>query len=494
MSTGQRRRRGRMRRLAALAGTLGVLGLVAGAVVLPLTMPPPQPHYVDVPTVEVASGETLLVCPGAPQLPGAEAAAEVTYDLDLDTGAQVMETRSVLVALSDLADGARVGSVGERGQLAEPVTTVKDIGATPLAALYPSLDSQPNQVGGISIGHMEQGDLRGMVGAPCLPPSASSWLIGGTTEVGSSTQLVLTNPGETPAQVRVQGWSAVGPIGGEIVELVEPGSTKVVLTETLERTDRLAYHVTSEGGQVGAYLLTSSLDGIIPQGVSYVAAGAPPALDSFVGPLRLEKYGAEREASLRIANPGEEPAELSITLLGPNGPEELGGTQDLTVESGVVTDIPLAASQPGDYTLHIDATHPVVASAQMTSPGEEDPDLGGRPVDLAWLPSGHPATDLLIHTPDQARAVVANPSADDVEVEVAFVDGQGQVLKSEQFVIPGLHTQELPTLEDAVGVRVTGGVLVGSSQVDRGQGELIAAIPASTTETDQLSVGIVVDN
>ncbi|MEK8228056.1 DUF5719 family protein [Oerskovia sp. M15] len=50
------------------------------------------------------------------------------------------------------------------------------------------------------------GDLRGLAAASCTAPDISQWLVGGSTEVGSSAQLVLQNPGRTPATVRLSVW------------------------------------------------------------------------------------------------------------------------------------------------------------------------------------------------------------------------------------------------------------------------------------------------
>ena len=41
------------------------------------------------------------------------------------------------------------------------------------------------------------GDLRGLTAAPCTPPKAISWIVGGSTALGSSAELRLTNPGTT---------------------------------------------------------------------------------------------------------------------------------------------------------------------------------------------------------------------------------------------------------------------------------------------------------
>lgn len=488
----RRRRRLRLPRARVLFTSLGALSVVGAGLALPLGLTPPQPQYTDVPMVTVSQDEVSVVCPGAPQLPDAEAGAEVTYDLELDTGAEVMETQTQIVSLPPHSPEAEFGQVGEELQSAQAVSQLKDTGPSPITAHYPVSSEQLPQVVGSTYGVMEQGDLRGMVAGTCFTPSSTTWLVGGETEVGSSTQLVLTNPAETPARVRVQGWSGVGPIGSEVVELVEPGTTKVVLTETMERTDRLAYHITTEGGQVGAYLVTFSLDGIVPQGVSYVTPGAQPALDTFVGPLHLDEYDQDYQAHLRIANPGDEASEVAVTLFGPEGAQELGGTDGLTVEAGAVSDIPLATGQAGDYTLHINTTQPVVAGAYMTMEGSHDSDLGGTPSDISWLPSAQPASELLLPTPEDSRALVANPSADEVSLKVEYIQNNGETTPGEELVIPGMTTVEIDPEQETLGIKVTGGVVVGATHVT--QDDLLASLSAISAEHEEASIGVVGQN
>src|SRR5690606_21698813 len=67
-----------------------------------------------------------------------------------------------------------------------------------------------------------QGDLRGLAAAPCQTPTTEQWLLGGSTELGSSARLVLQNPNRTAATVEVEVW---GPAGR--LELAGPATFSV---------------------------------------------------------------------------------------------------------------------------------------------------------------------------------------------------------------------------------------------------------------------------
>lgn len=473
-----------------------VLALTGLGLALPTQLTAPEPQFLDVPEVELGAGVTTLMCPGAPQLTTAMGSGDVSYDLELDTGADALTTRTVLTAAGALEDPALIGELGDETSRTEPQVELES-GAAPLVARYQPAGREAPSVAGVTLGHAEEGDLRGLVAGGCVAPSANLWLPGGNTEVGSSTQLVLTNPGETAAQVRVQGWTGTGPMSGEVVELVEPGASKVVLTETMERGERVAFQVVSEGGQVSAYLTTSSLDGIVPAGVSYVTPAAAPGLEGFVGPLRLEEFDdEERQTSLRVVNPGQDPAEVSVSLLGQEGEEPLGGAEDLTIEPGTVTDVPVAAPEAGDYALRVVSTEPVAASAHTAVVGEESADIGGTPADGSWLPSGNLTAEAMFPTAGNPTIAIANPAPENVDVQVEGIGEDGEVLETEEIAVAASQTVGIEVPQEAIAVRITGGYLLATAQyeVDSPSGKLVAAVPATWAGRAGTNVSVVVTN
>lgn len=474
---------------------VGAFAVALGALALPTIAPAPEPQYEDIPIVDVGAGSLNLVCPGSPKTPSAQEATEVSYDLDLDTGKDSISAETTLQAIAPLDGEATTAVVGEEASTLEPQLQT-DATSLPRVATYPAYQDERAQAGGVTVGYNTDGDLRGLIAGPCQQPSSSMWFVGGNTDVGSSTQLILTNAGETPARVTLTGWSALGPTPGEVVELVEPGQSSVVLTETLDRTERVAFHVGVEGGQVGAYLATMSLDGIIPHGVSLVSPGAPPALDTLVGPTTLE--GVEDESwttELRVVNPGQEPAEISVSLLGEDGEEPLKGATDLTVDPGVVTEVPLAAVQPGNYTVRVTSSEPVAAGVQTVATGEFDSDLAGTPQDHSWLASGHPTGQALLIPVHDTDIALTNPVPETAVYRVEEITDDGSTSLVEEYEVGPLATTSISVPENASAVKITGEMMVASAQYsDPGAGNLVGAVPALWVGESGAEVGVVANN
>ena len=229
------------------------------------------------------------------------------------------------------------------------------------------------------------GDVRGLVTAPCQQPGAQAWLVGGSTELGSSARLVLQNPGLTPASVTVRLWGANGPVepAGVPEYLVPPRSERVVLLEGLAAEQgRLVVQTSAVGGMVTAYLQDSRLDGLVPRGVDDVVAGSRPATRQVVPAIAVSATDDPEAALVRILAPGEQGGAVSVSLLGPQGHVPLpGGSTDL--RAGTVLDIPLSGLPAGDYTAIVNADVPVVVGAMVTRTSA-DPTA---PSDRSWVPA-----------------------------------------------------------------------------------------------------------
>ena len=157
-----------------------VLALTGLGLALPTQLTAPEPQFLDVPEVELGAGVTTLMCPGAPQLTTAMGSGDVSYDLELDTGADALTTRTVLTAAGALEDPALIGELGDETSRTEPQVELES-GAAPLVARYRPAGREAPSVAGVTLGHAEEGDLRGLVAGGCVAPSANLWLPGRNT-------------------------------------------------------------------------------------------------------------------------------------------------------------------------------------------------------------------------------------------------------------------------------------------------------------------------
>lgn len=387
-----RRRTGRVARL--LSGAL-VLALTGGVVALALAAPPSEAGPVPAATVDVAPTATTLVCPGPLQLPDDALSGDSAFDrvpvapvervTAFDTVASATASLTVLGADPvALADGA--------GTVTSPAA------ATVLRA-EPAGDD-PARVAGATSSVVTDGDLRGLSAASCARPSADVWLVGGSTELESTADLVVVNPGATPADVTVEVWGPSGPVdlanGGTF--LVAPGAQRVLsLPGVAAEQRRIAVRVTAAGGQVSAYLQDSLLDGFTPRGTDLVAAGAAPATTQVVPGISVAatEVDAPDAGALRLLVPGDVDATASVRLLGPDGDVALTGAQELDLPAGEVTDVSLGGLAAGSYTAVVESTEAVVAGAMTAREGKAGELDEGPRLERAWTAAATPGSGLV---------------------------------------------------------------------------------------------------
>ncbi len=307
------------------------------------------------------------------------------------TGADAEEAAAAVVG-APLGDGGAVATAdggAPRGVVASPVA-----GTEPLVA-------------GAALAAAGAGDLRGLATGPCVGATDEAWLVGGSTVVGDSTRLVLANPGTTTATVRARVLTDAGAAtaaeaaGGPppaVPELsLAPGERRSVLIEGVAPgAAALAAGVTSEGGDVSAWLVTTSLRGLVPQGVDVVTPGDAVGLRQVVPGLVVQRGDAP--PVLRLAAPGEAPVVARWEVAGPSGPMVAEGPLATTVPAGGVVDVPLTGLGAGVHTVVVEGDGPLAAAALLRT--SADPALAG---DHAWTGSARPlAGPALVALPDAA--------------------------------------------------------------------------------------------
>ncbi|MBN0040972.1 hypothetical protein JN535_12425 [Cellulosimicrobium cellulans] len=457
--TSRSRRRGVVRRVtttgAGLVGMLAVGAVAAfgstGATLVPAAPAPADP----VEQVAVEPAPEVTVCPGPARLTDPETVGDAQF------GPAPVGTESSLRAVVAGDGSAELGAFDGTAARADAraldrapdadatVSTVEDPAAGSVLTVRPGEGAAPRVAA--SVGSVTTaGDLRGLAAASCARPGISQWLVGGSTQIGSSTQLVLQNPGLTPAVVQVDVWGQGGPavLSGGGQQLVGPGEEVVTLVEAAAPEQRrLVVHVAASGGLVSAYLQHSTLDGLVPLGVDYVVPGSEPAEDlALAGVTSVgEAVDDPHAPQLRLLAPGDAAGTARVTVYGADGPVPLRGVEDVALTPGVVTDVSLGGLPAGSYAVAVHADVPVVAGASVDRRGEADPDLlhEERQYDRAWI-----AARAL--TPASADAL----SDEDAPVHEADARA-GQVA-----LVPGtasaLTLAAVPTAGGAEGDDVTG--------------------------------------
>lgn len=464
--------------------------LVAGAAALTwwgAVDPAEQPAAVRAASVSAPATDTVYACPAGP----ANTIGGVS--LGETSSSTVITPLNGSAALTyqgkELASGAASLASSDGG-----VLSVAPVGSTATGA-----------AGSVTT-VTASGDLRGLTAAACVPPSSVAWIVGGSTAVGSSSELRLTNPGGTTATATVHLYGSTGeltlPSGGQIA--VPAGGTATLLLESSGAQDeRIAVSIESDGGTLAASLATESLDGETPAGTEVLTSGATPATELTIPGVVLVDAADQGETAadaatgtatssdapvIRVVNPGTEAATVSVSLIGADGETPLGGATDLVVDPGAVFDVSLTGVAKGAYGVRITSDQPVAAAARLVRSAGEYPEKSGALLhDVAWAqaaPSGA-AESATASLPREngvsPQLVLTNAGSSAAEVELRSTDGSWD----ETVTVPAgtTATPEIPSSVTALRISTASGAGVSAAVVLTAEaggdeaGSLVSVLP-----------------
>lgn len=237
--------------------------------------------------------------------------------------------------------------------------------------------------------------LAGFAASSCVEATPESWLVGGSTDVGQTTVVLLTNPSTVEANVTIEVFGETGPIEapGASGIVVAPQSQRIVpLAGIAPNVQTPALRVTSAGAPIAASLQQSAVRAITPEGLDVVGATTAPGVEhivpGFTVPAAQPAQGATgydyRVPGVRVLAPGSFDSEVTITAT------PVGGTPSepriATVPAGSVIEVPLNDLAPGGYSLTITSDVPVVAAAHAASTAD-------GATDFAWFAAAQPLDD-----------------------------------------------------------------------------------------------------
>ncbi|KQM84111.1 DUF5719 family protein [Agromyces sp. Leaf222] len=419
-----------VRSLAAVATAAVAVGVVGAA-----TLGTWPSHRAEAPStvVEPEAVSQQRVCPG-PILAIGEDASDAT-------GIEQVGTASVVTA----SDPDDVDLELSWLALADDPEAAEDSGPLVIDAAAGLVD--PGMLAGAQSQSVRSETLGGFAAASCTEAVEESWLVAGSTTVGRSSLVLLSNPTDVAATVDVRVVGEAGPVEARsAIGITVPPHTQRVLS-LAGLAPNLAspvVHVTSTGGAIAASLEQSVVDGLSPSGVEVTGPTAPPS-DQLVIPgvvisgdagVHADEDHAEGDAfaALRLFSPGDEQVEVSISIVPVGGGS--GDSIDVDLQPGKVSDIPLGDLAAGTYTVRVEADGPVVAAARATvaAPADDDEQQAtdaAAIADLAWFVAARPLLDAAV------IAVAAGPSptlqlaADGSGADAVTVTVDGDVKKVE---------------------------------------------------------------
>jgi hypothetical protein len=368
---------------------------------------------VDAPKTSVtptASDQSRL-CPGPLLRQGVDAAAESFAQSAVAVAAAAAPEQTALLAPDNLS--------GDRFGLPTVLSVASGDGEQ-----SPLIAAAQSQSAGLD-------DLTGFAATACGEVSADSWLVGGSTDVGRTTLLSLSNPNRSDAIIDLSFF-------GETGEIEAPGAQGIVVPAGQSRVFSVAsfapsvrtpvIRVQSTGGQVFAALQHSVIRGITPGGIELSAPTTPPSTTVVLpgvvvaesAPQPVGEVYDDSIGALRILVPGTEPAQVDISFTSEQGGQP-PAPLDYQIEGGVVQEVNLTGLVAGSYSVTITSDVPLVAAARTTA-------VVGESGDFAWFAASGPLDDeirLAVAPGEGARLHLFNPTS--TALEVVLTDRAGAV-------------------------------------------------------------------
>ncbi|GAA2242004.1 DUF5719 family protein [Herbiconiux moechotypicola] len=418
-------------------------GVVSAAVLLPLPGVTATPSSF---TVDPAAAEEVRACPGPLVRLSDDSGQDATAISSVGSADQVATSgdSGLELELSTLAspdDSAGAAAASAPARVALPADAVSS------GAVFAAAQSQS----------VSSGDLVGFAATACGEASDDSWLVAGSTTVGRTSFVSLTNPADVAAVVDVTVFGDTGAVeapGGRNIDVPARSTRILSLAGLAPDLAAPVVHVEASVGAVVAAVQQSVVRGLEPGGVELVGATAPPATtqtvagveisgSSAIAPLLADSGNEDLQPVLRMFVPGDDPASVTVTV----AEERTGGASTeyrVGLTPGIVTEFPLEDLPDGTYAVTADSDQPIVMAARTST-------VADGASDFAWYPALQTLdeTFAVATAPGPtARLHVVNGTGADVVLTVTADDGETQ----EVTFVPGTRSI---TLQSSTGYTVT---------------------------------------
>ncbi|WP_243063545.1 DUF5719 family protein [Humibacter sp. RRB41] len=407
--------RGSVRVLVGIIGTGVAAAALAAAALLPL----PQLHVAPVgQAVTPVPADQQRVCPGG-LLDQSDPTSATSFS---SFGSPSIEkTATTAIKQISLSTPSVQGGPG-----APRVISTQTSGATQ----RPLIAGAQSQVA-------SESDIAGLAAASCGEASADSWLVAGSTTLGSTSLVLLSNPSAVQDTVNLTVYSEAGvaqaPAARGIV--VRAGSQLVVpLAGVVPNAQASVVRVQSTGGTIYASLQQSAVQGLAPQGVELVEPTASPARNLVIPGMVVANTarlsgGAEGASSLlpsvRLLATGTSTVHATVTATSESG-KVIVATAQATLQGGAVREVSFDHIIDGSYTVRVSADGPVVAAARTvdaaaapSSAESATAQAEAATQDFAWFVASSPLEDtalLAVPSGGSPKLHLSNTTAKDASV------------------------------------------------------------------------------
>lgn len=400
------------RALSVIAGACAIAAAIWSVSSLPL--PSLDAAAPSVAVQAATSMQQQRVCPGGLAVPAGNASAPGAAGLTgVVTTAQAGDTENMSVTVLSASEI-------QAGRAVQP--------AVHKAPGRLDADGAPTRIAVTQLVSAADARAAGLAVTGCGQALADQWLLGGSTVTGSSSMLSLVNPTATASTVTIELFGPDGPVqapGTSGIE-VPPLSQRVLpLAGFAPEMKDLAMHVTSSGGTIAASLHRTDASGRTQLGTEIVPPIEAPSSElrfvsvpfTTTGQEPAAANAAAKGASARLLVPGDAPVRAELRVRDADGAEL--EPIHMTLQPGIVTEVPLSAYPVGRYTVTVTADRPVLGALRATN-------ASGR-IDAAWsVPAPALSGEQVVAIPEgpDPRLAIMNPGDAPVTLTVRGPDGQ----------------------------------------------------------------------
>lgn len=211
------------------------------------------------------------------------------------------------------------------------------------------------------------GPQGGLMAAPCTVPGTEHWFVGVGANATERSELILTNPDDSQAEVDLQFFGPQGlvVVPGSPGVIVEANGSRTISLESLVQVPGpLSVSVSASVGRVTAVTRDLRSKSLKPDGADWHLSAVMPGNEVII-PDVPEGEGTRE---LVIANPGTRRAEVGVQVLGQLGAFAPAGAETVEVPPESTAAVDLAPGLAGvSGAIRLVSDEPVTGSVRSSS-------------------------------------------------------------------------------------------------------------------------------
>jgi hypothetical protein len=263
-------------------------------------------------------------------------------------------------------DGTEVDSIDALGDA--DFYLIENGVPTPYRASEPALftAAEEGQSSAVLSGYqwqrIQQARIAGLVSLSCKKPITEAWMLGGKTNLGSESLLIIHNPDVLSTILDLKFFDGEEQFSDSTS--LAPGETKVInLARYVSTDEAVGLNIKSQGGRFAAWVQSKTNSGVSPTGVDIEAHNNLQKDPSMIFTAQSDELPREdRTPTLNVLSP--EPISSTVSISSLQG--GFGDAFRVDLEAGV-SSIELPSLEPGSYRITLEA-EAALLSARTNNP------------------------------------------------------------------------------------------------------------------------------